>query len=55
MGRPKVHENKSAANKKYCDTYRAKNLTKLREKEKQRKKDARDYEKYVDIESIRNV
>jgi len=50
MGRPKVHENKSAANKKYCDTYRAKNLTKLREKEKQRKKEAREYEKYVNRE-----
>lgn len=50
MGRPKIHANKSAANKKYCDTYRAKNLTKLREKEKQRKTEARDYEKYVDRE-----
>ena len=46
MGRPKVHVNKSAANKKY----RAKNLTTLREKEKQRKKEAREYEKYVNRE-----
>ena len=30
-------------------------MTKLREKENQRKKDARDYEKYVDIEKYQEL
>ena len=47
MGRPKINESKSAANKKYCERYRAKNLSKLRIKERERKKAAREYEKYV--------
>ena len=47
MGRPKIKESKSAANKKYCERYRAKNLSKLRIKERERKKAAREYEKYV--------
>ena len=47
MGRPKINESKSAANKKYCERYRAKSLSKLRIKERERKKAAREYEKYV--------
>ena len=47
MGRPRIHCDKSAANKDYCRRYREKNKEKIKENDTKRKKFAREYEKYT--------
>ena len=46
--KPEAEANKKLNNAKYCTTYRAKKLSGIREKDKERKKFEREYAKYVD-------
>lgn len=53
MGRPRIHASKGAANSEYCKRYRKKNKDTLKKTEKERKKQAREYEKYVHPEKLK--